>query len=75
MAKNITLSVSEELGKKMEHHKEIRWSEVARQAIEKKINDLEFLEKVVGKSRLTKEDAEKLSKKINKNVSKKFRSL
>lgn len=36
---NITLSVSEELKKKMDVNKVINWSEVARRAIEKKIND------------------------------------
>jgi len=72
MTRNITLAVPDDLGDKMHEHKEIRWSEVARQAIEKKVRDLEVLEKIAGKSHLTKEDAERLSRKINSNVARKL---
>ena len=41
---NITLSVSNETQKKMKQFSEIRWSEVARQAINKKIEYLERAE-------------------------------
>ncbi|MFP3346638.1 MAG: hypothetical protein RXR17_04265 [Sulfolobaceae archaeon] len=37
----ITVKVPDELYEKMKAHKEINWSEVIRQAIEKKINELE----------------------------------
>jgi len=37
----ITVKVPDELYEKMKKHKEINWSEVIRQAIEKKINELE----------------------------------
>ncbi|VVB65588.1 Uncharacterised protein [Candidatus Gugararchaeum adminiculabundum] len=40
---NITLSVSDELYKKMAKHQEYRWSEVARQAISEKIEEAELL--------------------------------
>ena len=36
---NITLSVSEELFNKMKKMNDIKWSEVARKAIEKRINE------------------------------------
>ena len=39
MARNITLSVSDELHEKMKKMSDIRWSEVARRAIEKRINE------------------------------------
>lgn len=41
---NITLAVPEELHKKMKKYPEFKWSEIARKAIEEKINDQEFLE-------------------------------
>ncbi len=72
MAKNITLSVSDELHKKMKQHSEVRWSEIARKAIEERIEDLEVMNKIVSKSRLTKKDAEELSRKIKKGAAKRF---
>ena len=69
---NITLSVPEELHEKMKQHSEIRWSEVAKRAIEKKVDDLEMLDKLTSKSKLTKEDTASISGKINKNVTKRL---
>lgn len=69
---NITLSIPKETHDKMKLFSEIRWSEVARKAIEAKISNLELLDKISKKSRLTKEDAKKLSKLIDTNVSKKL---
>ena len=68
---NITLSIPDDLKKKMEKHSEIKWSQVARNAIEKRINDLELLEKLTSKSKLTEEDVEEISKIINKEVARK----
>lgn len=41
---NVTLAVPDSLYKKMKKHAEFKWSEVARQAIEVKINDAELLD-------------------------------
>jgi len=41
---NITLSIDDELYKKMKKHSEFKWSEVARQAIEQKIEDAELID-------------------------------
>lgn len=64
--------VPEELQYKMRKHSEIRWSEVIRKAIEKKINDLEMLEELTSKSMLTKEDVLEISRKIDSSVSRKL---
>ena len=50
---NLTLSVSDELYRKMAMHPEYRWSEVARQAIEAKLGDAELLAdlKAIAKAR------------------------
>lgn len=69
---NITLSVPEELHEKMKEHTEIRWSEVVRIALQKRIADLEIIEKLTSKSKLTKKDAKEISEKIDKEVSKKL---
>jgi len=69
---NITLMLPEELQKKMKKHSEIRWSEVIRQAIQKKIEDLELLDKITSKSKLTNKDALEISKKIDANVARRL---
>jgi predicted CopG family antitoxin len=58
--------------KRMKNFSEIRWSEVARKAMEQRVEDLEVLDKIASKSKLSKKDAEELSKKIKSSASKKF---
>ena len=41
---NMTLSIPDELYKKMASHSEYKWSEVARKAIAQKIEEAEFLD-------------------------------
>jgi len=69
---NMTLSIPGELHKKMKKFTEIKWSEVARKAIEQRVNDLEVIEGIISKSKLTKKDAEEISKKINRAASLRF---
>jgi predicted CopG family antitoxin len=69
---NMTLAIPDDLLKRMKELKEIRWSEVARQAIEKRVNDLEIVERIASKSKLTKKDIEEFSKKINSAATKRF---
>ncbi len=64
MTKNITLALPDEIHEKMRQFQEIRWSEIARQAIEKRIQDLEEINKIASKSKLTEEDVRIFSKKI-----------
>ena len=69
---NMTLSIPEELHKKMKRHTELKWSDIARQAFEKKLNEVEFMEKVLRNSELTEEDAERLGHEIKSKMSKRF---
>jgi hypothetical protein len=69
---NITLAVPEEIYAKMKLMNEIRWSEVARRAIEERINDFETMNRIASKSKLTKKDAEEISKKIKRATAIKF---
>jgi len=69
---NITLAIPEELREKMKKFSELRWSEVVRKAIEQRINDLEVIEKIARKSKLTKKDADEISKKIKRAAALRF---
>lgn len=69
---NITLSIPDDLHEKMKEHSEMRWSEVARQAIQKKISDLDLMESLARKSKLSKKDAHGIAKSIDSNVAKKM---
>lgn len=69
---NMTLSVPEELHKEMIIHSEIRWSEIARQAFEKKVKELHWMDKTLEKSELTEKDAENIGNKIKSEIRKRF---
>ncbi len=70
----LSVSISEELKHKMEQMDEINWSAVARKAFEEKVIQIDMLQKIANKSMLTQKDADEISDKINKSMSKKFRS-
>ncbi len=65
---NVTLAVPEELHKIMKKHPEIKWSEVARQAMWEYVRKLELLDQIAAKSKLTEKDAQDLGETVNKGV-------
>ena len=65
---NITLSVPNDIKREMVRHKELNWSEVARQAIEEKLRQLAVLDQLLAKSEVTAEDIEREAKEIKKRV-------
>lgn len=65
---NMTLAVPEDLKKIMDKHSEIKWSEVARQAMWEHAKKLELMEKLVSKSKLTEKEALEIGRKIKKEV-------
>lgn len=69
---NITLSIPEEVHKQMKRFSDIRWSEVARQAIVSKIEMLMLADKLAKKSKLTEKDALELGRKVNAAAAKRF---
>ena len=69
---NITLAIPDELARRMKAFSEIRWSEIARQAIEKRVHDLELMNKIASKSKLTQKDVEEISKSIKRSATKKL---
>lgn len=69
---NLTLSVPEEVYKKMKQHTELKWSDLARQAFEKKLKEIELVERLLGKSELTEEDAERIGHSIKAGIRRRF---
>jgi hypothetical protein len=61
---NVTLAVSEELRRIMKSHPEIKWSEVARQAMWEYAKKLEMMDEVTRKSRLTEGDALEIGRAV-----------
>ena len=71
---NMTLAIPADLKQKMNHFKEINWSEVARQAIREKALLLEKMNRLFSKSKLTEVDIEKHSRQIKRSVLKKYKT-
>lgn len=62
---NITLFVPDELKKRMDGHKEIRWSRAVRDIIEQKLDDFEEAKQAAKKSTLSLEDVDRLAGEVN----------
>jgi len=61
---NITLAIPNELHKKLRKYSEIRWSQVIKKMLEKRLEDLETMEK------LTKKDVDEIGDLIKKGIAK-----
>jgi len=70
---SITLSVPLELKKEMEVFPEMNWSEVARQAISRKLLMLRKFREFSKESKLTEEDALRLGQEVSAAVSKRHK--
>ncbi len=68
----MTLAIPDELARKMKAFPEMRWSEVARQALEKRVNDLEIMNRIASKSKLTQKDVEEISKSIKASAARRL---
>lgn len=66
----MTMAIPEELMLIMRRHKEIKWSEVAREALWDTAKKLELMDKLLTKSRLTEKDALDIGRKINEAAAK-----
>ncbi|MDP4039134.1 MAG: hypothetical protein Q8P57_00960 [Candidatus Pacearchaeota archaeon] len=65
---NMTLAIPEELHEIIRKHREIKWSEIARQALWVQAKKMEIMDKILKKSKLTEEDALEIGRKINKEI-------
>ncbi len=68
----MTLSIPEDLYKEMMSHSELKWSDVARQAFEKKVRELHWMDEVLKNSQVTEEDAERLGHDVKAKMRKRF---
>ncbi|MCX6799153.1 MAG: hypothetical protein NTW59_03595 [Candidatus Diapherotrites archaeon] len=68
----VTISVPEDLKRKMLMFPEMNWSAVARKAIVERVKLLEKMNKQLEKSRLSEEDTIALGRKVKRAVSQKF---
>lgn len=69
---NMTLSIPAELHKEMSFHTDIRWSDVARQAFEKKVRELHWMDNLLSKSEMTEKDANTIGHKIKAQIARRF---
>ncbi len=67
---NMTLAVPEDLHAIMRKYNTIKWSEIARQALWDQARKLELMDKLLAKSKLTEEDAERIGHKIKHGIAK-----
>jgi hypothetical protein len=65
---NVTLAVPEELHRIMRGHPEIKWSEVARQAMWDFARKLELLDRMADRSKLTERDALKIGEAVKRGM-------
>ena len=65
---SLTLAIPADLRAEMSQFPEINWSEVARQAIFQKTQQLKQLNRLLSKSTLTARDALEIGKQIKKRV-------
>jgi len=72
---NVTLAVPEELHDMMKRHPEIKWSEVARQAMWEYARKLELLDEIANRSSLSEEEALEISEMIKKGVAKRYSKI
>ena len=67
---NMTLAVPEDLHEIMRKYDTVKWSEIARQALWTQARKLELMDKLLAKSKLTEEDAERIGHKIKHGIAK-----
>ncbi len=71
---SLTLSISENLKKRMSEHSEIKWSELVRSIILHQIEEIEEAERIVSRSRLTEKDVEDLALSVDESMAKRWKS-
>ena len=68
----LKIKIPEDLKRKMEKFG-VDWSPVIRSAIEREIQNLIEMERIISKSKMTEEDALELGEKISKSIDERFR--
>jgi len=71
---NMTLSLPEDVYKIVKNHKEVRWSEIARRAIEEYAKKIALLNTMTARSNLTEEDIMALDSKVKSGIHQHYRN-
>ena len=71
---NMTLALDDATSREVKAHPEIKWSEVARQAIQRKVREPQALDAAFANSDLTESDVQHLADAANKNLLKRLQS-
>ena len=69
---NITLAISDDLKKELQKHQEVNWSAVIRRAMIEHLRNIRIAEAIAQKSKLTKKDADEISKIIKRDMAEEF---
>ncbi|MCJ7608670.1 hypothetical protein MUP00_03250 [Candidatus Bathyarchaeota archaeon] len=69
---NVTLAVPVELHRIMKKHPEIKWSEVARQAMWEYARKLDLLDEIASRSKLSEKDAVEIGEAVKKRVAERY---
>jgi len=70
---NVTLAVPDELHKIMKKHPEIKWTEIARNAMRQYATRLEVLEDITSQSKLSEKDAMEIGDSIKSDLADRYR--
>ena len=71
---NMTLSLPEDVYQIVKTHKEVRWSEIARRAIEDYAKKIALLNSMTAESELTEEDIMALDEKVKSGIRKHYKN-
>ena len=71
----LTLAIPKELKSEMDSLPELNWSEIARKAISKEVEEYKLFKSIVSKSKLTEKDALQLAREVNAGMYKKLKKL
>lgn len=69
---NVSVSIPDELKKKMARFPSVNWSAVGSEAFMQKIKDMEFLLEFKSNSKLTEEDALRLGAEVNTSLARRL---
>jgi len=69
---NMTLSIPDDLYREMMAHSELKWSDIARKAFQKKVRELHWTDEVLKNSALTEKDAERIGHSLKRAMAKRF---
>ena len=72
---NMTLAVPEELHKIMKSHPEIKWSEIARQAMREYATRLQMLDDITIKSKFTEKEASEMGEAMKRDLALRYKKV